>query len=84
MTITGDLTVDAARFSRKNISQDTAKTNAYLEDIGSKGPRWREVGIVKYRDVREVGVTPLPVPVYLPAARDATLPSKEAGRDIPV
>lgn len=84
MPITSDLTLDATRFHPSNVTEETKETNRLLEDITFKGPQWHEVGIAKYRQMRETGETPLPVPVYLPAARDATIPSRDVGRDIPV
>ncbi|KAI5460571.1 alpha/beta hydrolase fold-3 domain-containing protein [Mariannaea sp. PMI_226] len=84
MTITSDITLDASRFIQENITEDTKKTNSIIETVSSKGPRWHEVGAAKYRAMRETGETPLPVPVYLPGAKDATVPSRDPGRIIPV
>lgn len=84
MPITSDLSLNAARFHPSSVRDETKEINTFLEDITAKGPRWHEVGTAKYRQMRETGETPLPVPVYLLAARDAALPSREAGRDIPV
>jgi acetyl esterase/lipase len=84
MTITSDLTLDASKFSPENVGADTKKTNDFLESISTKGPRWYEVGVAKYREMRETGETPLPVPVYLPEAKDSTVPSRDPGRSIPV
>jgi acetyl esterase/lipase len=84
MPITSDLSLDTSKFHPGSVSEETKKINAFLENITTKGPRWHEVGIAKYRQMRETGETPLPVPVYLPEARDATVPSREAGRAIPL
>lgn len=84
MPIQSDITLNVSRFLPENISEDTKKVNAFLEGITTKGPRWHEVGITQYREMRERGETPLPVPEYLPAATDATVPSRDAGRSIPV
>jgi acetyl esterase/lipase len=79
-----DLILDATKFLPSSVREETKKTNTFLEDITTKGPSWYDVGAAEYRQMRERAETPLPVPVYLAAARDATIPSREAGRDIPV
>jgi acetyl esterase/lipase len=84
MPFTNDLVLDGSRFLPSNVREDTKKMNAVLDTLTTKGPRWHEVGVAKYRQMRETGETPLPVPVYLSAARDATLPSREVGRNIHV
>ena len=84
MPITSDLTLDASKFHPSSVGEDTKKINAFLENVTAKGPRWHEVGVAKYRQMRETGETPLPVPVYLPEARDGTVPSREVGRSIPL
>ncbi|KAK2757990.1 hypothetical protein FQN54_004396 [Arachnomyces sp. PD_36] len=84
MAITSDLTLSIGKFDQRNVSEETKKTNTFLEGLTSSGPRWHEVGVAKYREMRETGGTPLPVPVYLPEARDATAPSRDAGRNIPL
>ncbi|MCJ1243114.1 hypothetical protein MMC30_000311 [Trapelia coarctata] len=84
MAITSDLTLDANKFHPSSVTEETKKFNSFLENITTKGPQWYDVGIAKYRQMQETGETPFPVPAYLPEARDATVPSREAGRDIPV
>ena len=84
MPLASDITIDAARFQPGNITEETIRTNQLLETVTRKGPHWYEVGVAKYRQMRETGETPLPVPVYLPGARDDSVPSREAGRDIPL
>jgi acetyl esterase/lipase len=84
MPITSDLILDATKFLPSSVEEETKKMNTFLEDVTVKGPRWHEVGVAKYREMRETGETPLPAPVYLPAARDATIPSRKADRNIPV
>ncbi|KAI9786671.1 MAG: hypothetical protein M1839_006222 [Geoglossum umbratile] len=84
MPITSDLTLDAAKFHPSSVSEETKKINALFEHITAKGPQWHEIGIAKYRQMREIGKTSMPLPVYLPGAREATVPSREAGRDIPL
>ena len=78
------ITLDAAVFHPSSILEETKKTNAMVEKSTANGPRWWEVGAAKYRQMRETGETPLPVPVYLPAAWDATVPSRDPGRNIPL
>ncbi|KAK3380955.1 Alpha/Beta hydrolase protein [Podospora didyma] len=84
MPITTDITVDASKFDPKNITDETIKLNTYLEGISTSGPKWNEVGIAKYRLMREAGETPLPPPIYLPEAEEATVPSRDADRAIPI
>ncbi|KAK2879990.1 hypothetical protein FQN49_000683 [Arthroderma sp. PD_2] len=84
MPIKSDFTIDATKFHPNNVSEETKKMNAFLETVTENGPKWHEVGVETYREMRETGETPLPVPVYLPDAQDATLPSREAGREIPL
>lgn len=81
MPLTSDISIDASKFDPVNVSDATKKANALLADI-TKGPRWWGVGIQKYRQMRDQGQTPLPKPVYLTEAVDATVPSRETGRDI--
>lgn len=42
-----------------------------------------KVGAPAYRKMRWAGETPLPAPKVLPKGIDMTIPSREAGRDIP-
>lgn len=84
MPFTSDLSIDASRFDPANITDATKQANTLLEGISTKGPQWWEVGIEKYRQMRDEGKTSLPAPVYLDEAFDATLPSRDAGRDIPI
>ena len=83
-TISTDISLDATRFDPEKISEETKKINGFLETATTKGPRWHEVGVEKYRQMRETGETPLPVPVYLPEAKDAEFPARDPGRTIPV
>ncbi|KAK0738838.1 Alpha/Beta hydrolase protein [Schizothecium vesticola] len=83
-TIPTDISLDATRFDPEKISEETKKINGFLETATTKGPRWHEVGVEKYRQMRETGETPLPVPVYLPEAKDAEFPARDPGRTIPV
>ncbi|KZF24800.1 alpha/beta-hydrolase [Xylona heveae TC161] len=84
MPFDSDLSIDASRFHPESVSDETRKINAFLTDITIRSPRWYEVGIVKYRQMHEAGETPLPAPVYLPEAEDATVPSRDADRLIPL
>ena len=84
MPLTSDINIDTTRFHPANITEETLKTNQLLETVTRKGPHWYEVGVAKYRQMRETGETPLPVPVYLPGARDCSVPSRERGREIPL
>ena len=42
-----------------------------------------KVGAPAYRGMRERGETALPKPVYLPQAKSFSIPSREAGRELP-
>lgn len=84
MPVISDITIETSKFHPENVTEATKQAAALLESITSNGPRWWEVGITKYREMRELGQTPLPVPVYLPGAIDSSVPSREAGREIPI
>ncbi|KAJ5607967.1 hypothetical protein N7537_004586 [Penicillium hordei] len=84
MPITSDITLETSKFQPENVTEATKQAAGLLESLTSKGPRWWEVGITKYREMRELGQTPLPMPVHLPGATDSTVPSREAGREIPI
>lgn len=84
MPPTSDIVIDASKFAPSSVTEDTKKLNGLLEKVAGTGPRWYEAGIVKYREMREVGETPLPIPTYLPEAKDASIPSREKGRNIPL
>jgi hypothetical protein len=43
MSLKSDLTIDASKFNRKNIDQETLDFNAKLIKIWADGPRWYEV-----------------------------------------
>jgi hypothetical protein len=45
MSLKSDLSVDAAKFDRKNIDKETIEFNKKLIKIWADGPRWYEVGI---------------------------------------
>ncbi|KAJ5194938.1 Alpha/beta hydrolase fold-3 [Penicillium cinerascens] len=84
MPIASDITLDISKFSPENVTESTRKAAALLENITTTGPRWWEVDIEKYREMWELGQTSLPKPVYLPEALDGTVPSRDAGREIPI
>ncbi|PLB37147.1 alpha/beta hydrolase [Aspergillus candidus] len=84
MPITSDITLDVSKFRSENATEPTKKAAAHLESVTKGWPRWYEVGIEKYREMRELGTSPLPKPVYLPEALDGTVPSRDAGREIPI
>ena len=72
MTITSDIVLDASKFNPENIAESTKKAAVLQESVTTNGPRWWEVGAEKYREMWELGQTPLPKPVYLPEALDGT------------
>ncbi|KAF2493501.1 alpha/beta-hydrolase [Lophium mytilinum] len=84
MSSPSDLTLEQSKFKESNIPVETTKINSMLEAIGRKGPHWHEVGPEKYQQMREAGESPLPPPIYLPEAQEATIPSRDPGRTIPL
>ena len=84
MSSTSDLNIDASKFALSNVAEDTKKLHVLLAKVTEAGPHWYEVGAARYRDMREIGETPFPIPVYLPEAKDASVPSREKGREIPI
>ncbi|KAJ5171387.1 Alpha/beta hydrolase fold-3 [Penicillium coprophilum] len=84
MPIASDIALDISKFHPGNVTESTKKAATLLESITTTGPRWWEVDIKKYREMRELGQTSLPKPVYLAGAFDGAVPSREAGRDIPI
>ncbi|PLN82769.1 alpha/beta-hydrolase [Aspergillus taichungensis] len=84
MLITSDITLDVSKFRPENATEPTKKAAAHLEGITKKWPRWWEIGIDKYREMRELGQAPLSKAIHLPEALDGTVPSRDAGREIPI
>ncbi|KAH5165014.1 hypothetical protein HBI38_072460 [Parastagonospora nodorum] len=83
MSLKSDLSIDAAKFDRGNIDQETREFNEKLIKIWADGPRWYEVGAAEYRKLRWEGKTPLPKPLVLPSGVNGTLPSRDPSRPIP-
>lgn len=84
MSIQSDLTINASRFRPENVTEATKQANSFLQDVTTKGPRWHEVGPATYREMRLQGKLALPAPTYLPGATDATIPSRDSSRRIPI
>ncbi|KAL4914874.1 Alpha/Beta hydrolase protein [Aspergillus aurantiobrunneus] len=84
MSIRSDLSINPSRFHPDNVAEPTKQANTLLEGLSSRGPRWYEVGAAEYRQMRDQGKLPLPAPTYLPNAVDATLPSRDSSRAIPI
>lgn len=84
MPIKSDITLDAAKFHPNSVSEEMQNINVMIENFTTSGPQWWEVGAAKYRDMREAGETKVPRPIYLPAAWDATVPSRDPDREIPL
>ncbi|KAL9094236.1 MAG: hypothetical protein Q9165_003376 [Trypethelium subeluteriae] len=82
MPIVSDIGVNAVEFQASSIDASTEKLNQILEKATKAGPRWYEVGAPKYRQMVNEGKTPFPVPPLLTKAQDATVPSREPGRNI--
>ncbi|KAJ4319946.1 hypothetical protein N0V94_003616 [Neodidymelliopsis sp. IMI 364377] len=83
MSLESDVTIDASKFDRKLADKQTQEFNEKLIKIWADGPRWYEVGAAEYRKLRWEGKTPLPKPVVLPEGINGTIPSRDAGREIP-
>jgi acetyl esterase/lipase len=78
-----DLSIDAAKFDRENVDQETKEFNEKLIKIWADGPRWYEVGAAEYRKLRWEGKTPLPKPIVLREGINGTIPSRRKGWEIP-
>ncbi|KAL9086432.1 MAG: hypothetical protein Q9159_004144 [Coniocarpon cinnabarinum] len=79
-----DLVLNLTKFNPKSYTEKAKALNERLIKIQSEVPFWWEVGAAKYREMRANGKTPLPKPTYLPQAQQMTVPSRDAGRDIPI
>ncbi|KAL4800158.1 Alpha/Beta hydrolase protein [Aspergillus venezuelensis] len=84
MYISSDLTIDTSKFRPENVTEVTKQANATIKALTAPGPAWYEVGAVEYRKMHAEGNAALPQPIYLPGATDATLPSRDSARAIPV
>lgn len=84
MSLSDDISVESGKFTANAITDQTKHFNEILTGLSKKGPRWWEIPIDTYRQMRETGETPLPKPVYLAEAKDDIIPSRETGRDIPI
>lgn len=84
MPVTSDITINAANFQAGSIDPSTEKLNQTLEKATKNNVKWYEVGAAKYRQMIYEGKTQFPVPPLLPNAQDATIPSREPGRDVPI
>ena len=84
MPIKSDITINAAAFHPDSVSEETQNTNVMIENFTASGPQWWEVGAAKFREMTELGETHLPIPTYLPAAWDASVPSRDPDREIPL
>ncbi|KAK4202023.1 Alpha/Beta hydrolase protein [Triangularia verruculosa] len=84
MPLTSDIILDASKFAPESVTEETINVNNFIERATSGVPTWQEVGPVRFREMRERGETGFAAPVYLPAAKDAQIPSRDNGRDIAV
>lgn len=82
-TFKSPVLIDPAVFDPAAISQDTHEFNSKLMDVMKGAPLWYEVGAAKYREMRARGETPLPPLTLLDSAEQTSVPSRDAGRDIP-
>ncbi|KAK2754523.1 hypothetical protein FQN54_006924 [Arachnomyces sp. PD_36] len=84
MPLTSDISLNSTKFHPDSVSDETNKLNAYITNLLDGAPHWKDVGAPKFREMVEAGETPFPQPVYLPEAKDATIPSRDKGRDVPL
>ncbi|CAK4030980.1 hypothetical protein DOTSEDRAFT_80769 [Lecanosticta acicola] len=84
MPLQSDLQLNHDKFNPENISPQTREFNDNLIRVMNSGPKWYEVGPEKYRQMRWNGETPLPQPTVLESGTNASLPSRETGREISI
>lgn len=83
MSLQSDVSINAERFLISSITEEIHKLNSIVEGL-SNGPKWYDVGAAKHRQMWEEGKTSLPKPTYLDETEDDVVPSRDAGRDIPI
>ncbi|KAL4949128.1 alpha/beta-hydrolase [Aspergillus filifer] len=81
MSISSDLIIETSKFRPENV---TEATNATIKALAAPVSAWYEVGAVEYRKMHAEGRAALPPPIYLPGATDATIPSRDSARTIPI
>lgn len=84
MAFSGNITFEAGDFQASSIDASTEKLNQAFEKATSTAPRWYQVGVAEYRQMVYEGKTQFPVPPLLPKAQEASVPSREPSRDIPI
>ncbi|MCJ1478692.1 hypothetical protein MMC13_007373 [Lambiella insularis] len=78
-----DVNIDVSKLNPAATSDAQHQFNDKVIAIGQQGPKWWEVGAEKYRALRREGETSFPVPMVLDSGKPFSIPSREAGRDIP-
>ncbi|KAF2404796.1 esterase/lipase/thioesterase [Trichodelitschia bisporula] len=88
MSLQSDLSLSAAKFDPAAVPAQAARLNGVLLKVMSQGPTWNEVflsvGAARYREMRWNNETALPRPPVLESGINATIPSRDKGRDIPI
>lgn len=84
MPTTSDIAINGAKFQAEQIDASTQNFNQIIDGNRGKHPKWYEVGASTFRQMVKEGKGPMPVPAKLSKAYDATIPSREPGREIPV
>ncbi|KAK5660962.1 hypothetical protein OQA88_12337 [Cercophora sp. LCS_1] len=84
MPITSDITLSPSAFAAESISEETRKINAIIQQRCETGPSWYKLGAPAFRDLLLEGKTAFPIPNHLPNAKTTTIPSRDAGRTIPL
>lgn len=84
MPLTSDISINVNKFAPSSVSEQTKKVNERLASVTNSGPSWTAEGATEFRRKRDAGETSLPVPKMLPDAKEGLVPSRDAGRDIPI
>lgn len=84
MALTSDISLNSTKFHPDSVTDEVKNANDYITTLLADAPHWKDVGIQKFRDMVEAGETPFPKPIRLPEAKDATVPSRDEGRDVPL
>ncbi|KAK9326888.1 Alpha/Beta hydrolase protein [Lipomyces starkeyi] len=83
MSLQSDVSINVAKFDPANISEQSHKLHEGILAKYEVNPKWWEVGIAKFRQMRLAGETAAVLYPLLPHALDIKIPSREPGRDIP-
>ncbi|MCJ1228489.1 hypothetical protein MMC12_005150 [Toensbergia leucococca] len=82
MPMPSDLSINVSPFRLQAVSKSTEQLNDHLIGLGKTTPKWREVGIEKFREMRRNGETPFPKTIVIESGKTFSIPSRDSGRDI--